>query len=168
MALAAHPTPHDAPPAAPAPLRATRGERAVCAGLALAAFALLGISLWLDPSPAGVGTHQALGMPACGWMQGFNFPCPTCGMTTAFSLAAHGSLLASAYVQPMGFVLAVGTAATALVCTHVALTGSRLGHVLGARLTPRVLLVLGILALLAWGWKVALVRGFVPPLGSMQ
>jgi hypothetical protein len=62
----------------------------------------------------------------------------------------------------MGFLLAVGTAATALVCAHVALTGSRLGHVLGARLTPRLVLGLGILALLSWGWKLALVRGVLP------
>ena len=147
-------------------MRATAGERVTCASLAAVAFAVLGTALWLDPSPTGTGTHQALGLPACGWMQACNFPCPTCGMTTAFSLAARGSLLASAYVQPMGCLLAVGTAAAALLCTHVALTGSRLGHVLGARLTPRVMLSLGVLALLAWGWKVALVRGFVPQSGS--
>jgi hypothetical protein len=64
----------------------------------------------------------------------------------------------------MGFVLAVGTAATALACLHTAWTGGRLAHVLGARFTPRVLLGLGLLALLAWGWKVAAVRGAVPAL----
>ena len=103
-----------------------------------------------------------LGMAPCGWMVGYGMPCPSCGMTTAFSHAAHGSLLASARVQPMGFVLALGTAATALVGTYVALTGSRLGHVLGDRLTPRFLLGLGIFALLSWGWKIAVVRGFLP------
>ena len=54
-----------------------------------------------------------------------------------------------------------GTAAATLVCTHVALTGSRLAHVLGARLTPRVLLVLGVFAVLAWAWKIAIVRGYL-------
>jgi hypothetical protein len=34
--------------------------------------------------------------------------------------------------------------------------------VLGARLTPRLVLGLGILALLSWGWKLALVRGVLP------
>ena len=162
MTIAATHAPAHAPPTAPAPLRATRGERLVCALLAAAAIAVLGVAAWLDPAPSGIGTHQALGMAPCGWMQGMGLPCPSCGMTTAFALAADGSFLDSAYVQPMGFLLAVGTAATALVCLHVALTGSRLGHVLGARLTPRVLLGLGILALLSWGWKLALVRGVLP------
>jgi hypothetical protein len=151
-----------APPTAPAPLRATRGERAVCAVLASVAMAVLAVAAWLEPAASGVGTHQALGLAPCGWMQGMGVPCPSCGMTTAFALAADGSFLASAYVQPMGFLLAVGTAATALVCAYVALTGSRLGHVLGARLTPRLVLGLGILALLSWGWKLALVRGVLP------
>ncbi len=147
---------------APVPVAATRGERIVCAALAVAAFGVLGVAAWLTPSAEGHGTHQMLGMAPCGWMVGYGMPCPSCGMTTAFAHAAHGSLLASARVQPMGFVLALGTAATALVGTYVALTGSRLGHVLGDRLTPRFLLGLGIFALLSWGWKIAVVRGFLP------
>jgi hypothetical protein len=75
-------------------------------------------------------------------------------MTTAFSLAARGSLWASFRVQPMGCLLAVGTAAVAVTCAYVATTGSRLGHVLGARLTPRVVVTLAALALVAWGYKV--------------
>jgi hypothetical protein len=149
-------------PTAPAPVTATRGERITCAVLAVVAFSVLGVALWLNPSPEGHGTHQALGMAPCGWMVAFGMPCPSCGMTTAFAHAAHGSLLASVRVQPMGFILALGTAATALVGTYVAMTGSRLGHVLGDRLTPRFLLALGIFALLSWGWKIAVVRGFLP------
>jgi hypothetical protein len=66
----------------------------------------------------------------------------------------------------MGFLLAVGSAAAAIACLHTALTGSRLAHVLGARLTPRVLLGLGIVALLAWGWKIASYRGLLPVAGA--
>lgn len=154
--------PTAAPPVTPAPLRATRAERWTCAVLAAAGLAVLGVAAWLDPSPDGVGTHRALGLAPCGWMVSMNLPCPSCGMTTAFSHAAHGSFLRSAFVQPMGFVLAIGTAAGAVTCLHTALTGSRLAHVLGSRITARALLALGILALLAWGWKVALVRGALP------
>ena len=161
MTVALPTSPSIAPPSAPAPLRATAGERILCAVLAALAFGVLGVAAWLTPSASGTGTHEGLGMPACGWMTAYNLPCPSCGMTTAFSYAAHGSLLASARVQPMGFVLAIGTAATALVCTHVSLTGSRLAHVLGARLTPRVLLALGVFAVLAWAWKIAIVRGYL-------
>ncbi len=138
----------------PGPMRATRPERTVCALLSFGAFAVLGVALWLRPSPTGLGTHVALGLPPCGWVAGYDLPCPTCGMTTAFSLAARGSLWASFRVQPMGCLLAVGTAAVAVTCAYVAATGSRLGHVLGARLTPRVVVALAALALVAWGYKV--------------
>lgn len=162
MTASASITPVHAPPTAapPAPLRATRGERLTCAILALAAAAVIGIAAWLQPSPAGVGTHQALGLAPCGWMSGMGIPCPTCGMTTSFAHAAHGDLAASFRAQPMGLLLAVGTAAAGLVALHVAATGSRLGHLLGARLTPRAILALAVLALLAWGWKFLAVRGF--------
>lgn len=137
-----------------APASATKGERAVCAVLATGALAVLGVALWLRPSPTGLGTHVALGLPPCGWVVGYDLPCPTCGMTTAFSLAARGSLWASFCVQPMGCLLAVATAAVAMTCAFVAATGSRVGHALGARITPRVVVVLVALALVAWGYKV--------------
>lgn len=158
------PVPAESPAAAP--LRASPGERWTCGALAAAALAVLGVAAWLTPSPTGIGTHRGLGMAPCGWIQAMSLPCPSCGMTTAFALAARGRFVASAAAQPMGFVLAVGTAASAVACLHTALTGSRLAHVLGARLTPRVILGLGILALLAWGWKVAAFRGIIPVPGA--
>jgi sugar phosphate permease len=151
---------------APQPQRATRGERWACAVLAAAALAVLGLAAWLEPSPSGIGTHRALGLAPCGWVQSMSLPCPSCGMTTAFALAARGRFVAAAAAQPMGFLLAVGSAAAAIACLHTALTGSRLAHVLGARLTPRVLLGLGIVALLAWGWKIASYRGLLPVAGA--
>jgi len=151
-----------APPTAPAPLRATPGERAVSAILAALAITVLGVAAWLQPASNGIGTHQALGLAPCGWVVGMNLPCPTCGMTTAFAHAVRGSLWESARVQPMGMLLAVGTAAVAVVGTFVALTGSRVGHVLGARITPRAVVVLASLALVAWGYKVMAMRGAWP------
>ena len=151
-----------APPTRPSALRATRGERAVCALLAAAFLGILATAAWLRPDARGVGTHEALGLSPCGWIAGFGIPCPTCGMTTSFSLAVRGSLWASFRVQPMGCVLAVVTAASAVTCLFVAATGSRIGHVLGARLTPRVLVAGAALALLAWGYKVAAMRGAMP------
>ena len=151
-----------APPAAPA--RATRGERIVAAGLALGAATVLGIAASLQPSANGVGTHQALGLAPCTWVSSFGMPCPSCGFTTAFSHAAHGSLWTAARVQPMGALLALLTAATLFVGAFVALTGSRVGHELGARVTPRTMLVLACIGLAAWGYKIALMRGALPPL----
>lgn len=166
MAAAIEHPPVPAEPLAGKPLRASRGERWTCGLLAAAALAVLGVAAWLTPSPTGVGTHRGLGLAPCGWIQGMSLPCPSCGMTTAFSLAVRGRFVASAVAQPMGFVLAVGTAAAAVACLHTALTGSRLARVLGGRVTPRVVLVLGIVAVLAWGWKIAAFRGIIPVPGA--
>lgn len=151
MTLSVSIAPH--PPTRPAPLRATQGERVVCALLAAACLGLLATAAWLRPDSRGVGTHEALGISPCGWIAGLGIPCPTCGMTTAFSLAVRGSLWASFRVQPMGCLLAVATAATAVTGAYVAATGSRVGHALGARITPRVVVALACLALVAWGYK---------------
>lgn len=62
----------------------------------------------------------------------------------------------------MGGLLALGTAATLVVSAYVACTGSRVGHALAARVSPRLLLVAGVLAALAWGYKILLHRGYLP------
>ena len=72
--------------------------------------AVLGVAVWLSPDPAGHGTHTQLGFAPCAWMENYNTPCPTCGMTTAFSHAAHLHPVRAFLTQPAGFVLAVFTA----------------------------------------------------------
>ncbi|MBL9140387.1 MAG: DUF2752 domain-containing protein [Phycisphaerae bacterium] len=142
--------------------RATAAERWVAAGIAVVCASILGVAVWLSPSPNGVGTHRALGLPECGWISQMNMPCPSCGMTTAFSHAAHGSLLRSFAVQPMGALLALATASVFVVAIFVACTGSMVGHVLADRMSARILLLLGILAVMAWGYKILLHRGLLP------
>jgi hypothetical protein len=76
---------------------------------------MLGIGLYLTPNnnqvaggpTAGTGTHQQLGMPPCGFLQTFGYPCPTCGCTTAVSNFAHGHVLRSFLTQPFGFAVAL-------------------------------------------------------------
>ncbi len=148
--------------------RASTSERWAAAILALGCAAILGVAMWLTPSPAGIGTHQQLGLAPCGWATGMNMPCPSCGMTTAFTYAAHGSLLNSFLVQPMGAILALATATVLVVSTYVALTGSMVGHALSSRISPRFLLVFGLVALLAWGYKILLHRGYLPFIPPLQ
>ena len=78
----------------------------------------------LDPDPSGMGTHQQLGLTPCPWLLAYGLPCPTCGMTTAVSSAAHGEILASFRVHPAGAVLAICMAATMWAALHAAATGS--------------------------------------------
>lgn len=65
----------------------------------------------LTPSPTGVGTHIALGLPACGFLAWSGLPCPACGLTTSFAHLARGQVLEALAANPMGapvFALTAG------------------------------------------------------------
>lgn len=64
-------------------------------GLILAGFmglVSLGVAVSLPPDPQGFGTHQQLGFPPCTFIQLFEIPCPSCGMTTSWSHLVRGDL----------------------------------------------------------------------------
>jgi hypothetical protein len=102
-----------------------------------------------------MGTHkESLGLPPCNFLRTTGLPCPSCGMTTSFAWFAKGNLLASAYVQPMGAILALLAAACVWGGFYIALTARpahRLLRMLPAGYTLIPLLLLGVLA---WGWKI--------------
>jgi hypothetical protein len=114
---------------------------------------VLGLAAWLPPAAKGFGTHTRLGLPPCAWPQVVGGPCPTCGMTTAFSFAAHGRFVSSFLAQPFGFMLAIATAAGFWASLHMAATGSHAGRIYVKLLRPRVLWTLAGLALVAWAYK---------------
>lgn len=140
--------------------RATRGQRA--AGLIVAAICLtvLCIAASLKPDPRGVETHAQLGLWPCGWYMASGFPCPTCGMTTAFAAAANRDLLGSLRTQPFGLLLSLSTAAAFWGGLHTAVFGSRLGTLGGTLLRPRWMTTALILLLAAWAYKAAVMRGW--------
>ena len=146
-------------PAIPAPARralgpgVSVGERFSALVIAIGCGAVLGLAAWLPPSASGFGTHTRLGLPPCAWPAVVGGPCPTCGMTTAFSYAAHGRFISSFLAQPFGFVLAVAAAAGFWAALHIAATGSTVGRIYGKLLRPRVLWTLAGLALVAWAYK---------------
>ena len=128
--------------------------RALALAVAGAGGALLGVAWWLEPSSKGYGTHLQLGLPSCTWPAVLGIACPSCGMTTSFSLAARGQFIDSFVNQPMGFLLAVATAATTVSAAYVACTGARLFDILARIFTPRMLWALGAIALASWMWKI--------------
>lgn len=70
------------------------------------------IALWLNPyqsdgSPRQMATHTQLGMPPCNMVALIGKPCPTCGMTTSFSLLVHGDVLGSLRANWCGTLLAL-------------------------------------------------------------
>jgi Protein of unknown function (DUF2752) len=68
---------------------------------------MMAVGFWLQPDPRGIGSHQQLHLPPCGFYEATGYPCPTCGCTTAVSHFAHGHILASLLTQPFGFAVAL-------------------------------------------------------------
>ena len=122
--------------------------------VAAAALSVLILAALLPPSPEGMGTHRAMGFASCQFVNTSGLPCFTCGMTTSFSWFVRGNWLASLYVQPMGFVLAVASGAIFWAGVYIALTGRPI-HRLVSQL-PGVWVVTGAVGfgIAAWAWKI--------------
>jgi hypothetical protein len=81
-------------------------------GLALALAVVFGIALWLNPydgegEPRRMETHRQLGLPPCTFYGMTGIPCPSCGMTTSFSLLVRGDVANSLQANAVGTVLAL-------------------------------------------------------------
>ena len=131
------------------------GERILAGVVAALSAGVLGVAAWLNPSPAGHGTHEQLALPACDWAVGFSMPCPTCGMTTSFAWAASGDLMQATLTQPFGALLALGTAGAFWIGLHIALTGSHAFQIVARTLLrPAVVWPAGVAFLASWGYKI--------------
>lgn len=82
-----------------------RWERYLLVGFALGLIVLLVVARCLPPNPTGMGTHQRLGLPACGSMFLWGVPCPSCGMTTSWAWLTRGQLGHSWNANPGGLSL---------------------------------------------------------------
>jgi hypothetical protein len=123
-------------------------------GVSAGCWAALAIAAWLSPHAGGTGTHQELGLPACGFLVWSGLPCPTCGLTTSVSAMAHGRVALAWRAQPFGAVLFVALAVLALAGTVEALTAR---DVL-SRLRPGWLLWAVLIGIPA-GWVLKLIVG---------
>ena len=92
--------------AAPAQ-RLGRSERMAVALAGCLLIGLLVTARMLEPSPAGLGTHQQLGLPPCTLRQWFGIRCPSCGMTTSWSHLTHGSFPSAWRANAGGALLAL-------------------------------------------------------------
>ena len=82
-------------------------------------------------------------------------------MTTAFAYAAKGQFIASFGTQPMGCLLAVATGMAFVGSLLTLVTGRTVWPVYERILTARAGWYLGIIALLSWGYKTVLMRGWI-------
>lgn len=131
--------------------------RVVYCGLGLGLIGLLILSRTLTPDSSGIGTHQQLGLPPCGFKLLFGAPCPSCGMTTSWALATRGQWIASAQSNLGGFLMALFALPAAV---WLLVSGYR-GHWVFRK--PNPLLIAGTLAmviaatLIQWTIRVLLV-----------
>ena len=86
---------------------ATWLDRTIAVLFATAAIALAVLLLGISPDARGHGTHEQLGMAACGWPLAYGTPCPTCGCTTAACQLVHGDVFGAFVTQPFGATMAL-------------------------------------------------------------
>ena len=92
-------------PVADSPLNPL-ADRIVAVIVLLSAAAFVWVLAATDPDPRGHGTHEQLGMEACGWVVHYQRPCPTCGVTTAAAHLVHLRPMQAVVTQPFGAALA--------------------------------------------------------------
>jgi len=135
--------------------RAKRAERIFQAVLAVVLASVVGLGMVLKPSPTGTGTHTILGLSPCGSLAVTGRPCPTCGVTTSFVLAAHGRFYEALVNQPLGlmvFVAVVGALSLVLV---LLISGQSCRPLLTRRRVMILTAGFGIMLLASWFYKLA-------------
>ncbi len=131
------------------------GERLSLLAFAASFLAVAAVAAWLEPDARGVGTHQQLGLAPCSAQALFHFPCPFCGMTTAFAHMADGNVLRAFQTQPagaLGFIAGATAAPVALICGAL----GRGPAAVRRAFRSRALLLAGAVVLaLGWVYKIA-------------
>jgi hypothetical protein len=99
------------------------GGRLYGLAFGLMSIAVLGVAARMAPSRDHLGTHRQLGLPPCAFVAMTGYPCPTCGMTTAYACLVRGRLFEAVRASAFGSILAAGTAALAVLGLACAVTG---------------------------------------------
>ena len=124
---------------------------AACLGLAVVFI----LAAWLDPDPAGLGTHTQLHLPPCGFYEVFHKPCPSCGMTTAFAMMIHGHPVRAVRAQPAGAAVFV---AAVLLAFYLPWAWARRRPPLALLDSPAFLpIVLGLITIILVVWVVRVI-----------
>ena len=148
---------HSRAPALPTGLRAFSATDHVLYGLAWLGFlAVFLTAAWLRPDPSGLGTHTELHLPPCGFYVLFHKPCPSCGMTTAFTLMVHGHPWKALKTQPAGAAVFVIALFLWLYLPFAWRRRKPFEHILEHAAFLPVVIGLIVLILGVWGWRLLL------------
>ncbi|MDP7004888.1 MAG: DUF2752 domain-containing protein [Phycisphaerales bacterium] len=143
------------------PVKSERSRRLHALGLAISLIAILCVAFFLSPSSKGVGTHQQLGLPSCGWILAADVPCPTCGMTTAWAYTVRGDLISAFEAQPMGMITAIIAVIVAIAALGTLIFGYSY-QALFYRFPPsKIIILVIVVSLLSWVYKILVHRGIL-------
>ena len=133
--------------------------RGTLVGVALALIAVFAVAIWLKPydddgAPLRMATHRQMGLPPCTFFATTGLPCPSCGMTTSFSLLMHGDVVNSLRANAVGTLLAL----FCLMLIPWCLASAVWKRTLFVRSVERMLTlaVLGFLSLMLLRWGIVL------------
>ncbi len=120
--------------------------RLAAAFTALAAGAVLGLSVWLSGPPLPFKT--CLFRLVTGW------PCPSCGLTHAFISLGHGRWVVGFFENIMSPVLFLAAAMIFIGAATEAVSGRFFLRRSWDRFKTRLLVVFLVLAALSWAWNI--------------
>jgi len=120
-----------------------------------AGLAVLAIARWLTPDPSGMGTHEQLGLPPCGFLYLTKLPCPTCGLTTSFAHMARLQFTPAWHAHWLGPPLFALTAVTIAVSAWACATRAPPAHIMRRLRVARAMVIIAAAALAVWMVRVA-------------
>lgn len=133
-------------------------SQAVWAGMLLSVLAVLSTAAALEPAAEGLGTHTQLGLPPCGVWLLTGYPCPGCGLTTAFAHMVRLEVVGAFAANPFGVVLFVSMVALFPVGVIGLSRKMPVLEVLDRLHAEKIGLALTVLSLSAWLLKLGLLR----------
>ncbi|HZU36355.1 MAG TPA: DUF2752 domain-containing protein [Gemmataceae bacterium] len=139
--------------------------KAVRVGLVLIAVGLVTVFViairlnpyYADGQPRSMETHRELGLPPCSFYEITGLPCPSCGMTTSFSLLMHGDVWNSLKANAVGTGLAVFCLFLIPWCLASAWVSRPLGLWSLERALIRLLIVFLVVLFVRWGIVLGLI-----------
>lgn len=126
-------------------------RRLMLAGALVVAIPLM-VATRLTPDPAGLGTHQQLGLPPCAFRAVWGVRCPACGMTTSWAYFVRGQFVSSMQVNLAGAMLA---ALASLTSAGLMIHGA-VGRIPRRRWWAALawaMIVIFVVAVADWAWR---------------
>ena len=110
----------------------------------------------LTPNPVGHGTHMQLGLPPCGFLVFTGYPCPGCGLTTAFAYMIRANVVGAWIANPFGIALFLATFGFIPLAAIGFVRGWPVVATLDRIHAEKIAVALSILSLVAWVTRIAM------------